>query len=96
MALEMDPKFLETLTNAQQGAATVITNGFTAVTPAELMMMAGALGALAAPNMIPAMFESTANNVASGMMTATNHAELGVATNLSQGAYTAADGALDV
>ena len=41
--------------------------------------------------MIPAMFESTANNVASGMMTAANHGLLGAATHISQAAYVAAD-----
>ena len=53
-------------------------------------------GPIAAANMIPAMYESTANNVMTGMMTAANHAALGVATHMSQAAYTAADTATDV
>ena len=87
----MEPEFVQGLSHAQKTAGTVINTAISAITPAQLTSFAGALGALAVPNMIPAMFESTANNVMSGMMTAANHELLGVATDISQNAVVAAD-----
>jgi hypothetical protein len=96
MTFAMEPEFMQGLTAAQQAASTAITSAFSAVTPAQLSSFSMALGPIAVANMIPAMYESTANNVMSGMMTATNHALLGTATHISQAAVVAADTPTDV
>lgn len=96
MTFAMEPEFVRGISQAQKTASTAINTAFSAVTPAQLSSFAGALGALAVPNMIPAMFESTANNVMSGLMTAANHEFLGVATDISQNAVVAADTPTDV
>ncbi|OBJ52949.1 hypothetical protein [Mycobacterium sp. 1423905.2] len=96
MTFEMQPEFMQGLTAAQEAASTAITSAFSMVTPAQLSSFSMALGPIAVANMIPAMYESTANNVASGMLTAANHALLGGATHISQAAYIAADSATDV
>lgn len=96
MTFEMQPEFMEALTDAQEAAGTAITTAFGAVTPAQLSSFATALGPIAAANMIPAMFESTANNVASGMMTAAKHGMLGTATHIVGATHTAVDAANDI
>ena len=94
--LSVQPEVMEQINDAQEAASTGITTAISAVTPTVLSSFSMALGPIAAANMIPAMYESTANNVMTGMMTAANHAALGVATHMSQAAYTAADTATDV
>ncbi|BDB43694.1 MULTISPECIES: hypothetical protein [Mycobacterium] len=91
MTFSMQPEFMEGLIDAQDGASATISSAFGAVTPAVLASFSVALGPIAVANMIPAMYESTGNNVMSGMMTAANHAALGAATHISQGAYVATD-----
>ncbi|ORA11878.1 hypothetical protein [Mycobacterium asiaticum] len=91
MTFAMQPDFMQGLVAAQEAACTAITSAFSTVTPAQLSSFSMALGPIAAANMIPAMYESTANNVMSGMLTATNHALLGVATHVSDAAHAAAD-----
>jgi hypothetical protein len=93
MDFEMQPEFMQGVTAAQEAASSGITSAFSAATPAQLSSFATALGPLAVGNMIPAMFESTGNNVMQGMLTALNHSLLGTATHISQAAYTAADSA---
>jgi hypothetical protein len=95
MTFVLQDEFMQRLIQAQQAASSAITTAFSAVTPTELSSFSAALGPIAVANMIPAMYESTANNVMSGMLTATNHALLGVATHVSDAAHTAAD-AVDV
>lgn len=87
----MEPEFMEGLNDAQQAACAGINAAFSAVTPTVLADFSMALGPIACANMIPAMYESTANNVMSGTMTAANHGLLGAATHISQGAYVQQD-----
>ena len=96
MTFEMQPEFMESLTDAQEAAGAAITTAFSAVTPAQMSSFSMALGPIAAANMIPAMFESTANNVASGMLTAAKHGMLGAATHIVGATHTAVDAATDV
>ena len=96
MTFAMQREFMQRLVEAQQAASTAITTAFSAVTPAQLSSFSAAMGPIAVANMIPAMYESTANNVMSGMLTATNHALLGVATHVSDAAQAAADAVTDV
>lgn len=90
-SLGVVPGFMQALTAAQQGAASLISGAYSLVTPAELSSFATALGPLAAGNMIPSMFETTATNVASGMVTAGHHVGLGAATTAAQTSFTTAD-----
>lgn len=92
---EMQPEFMAVLTDAQQAASAAITTAFGAVTPAQMSSFSMALGPIAVANMIPAMFESTANNVASGMMTAAKHGLLGAATHISHAAQSNVDGTVE-
>ena len=91
MSFAMQPEFMAELIDEQQGASSLITTAFSAVTPAQMSTFSMALGPIAAANMIPAMYESTANNVTSGMLTAAKHGMLGVATHVSEAGHAAAD-----
>ena len=94
MNFGLSPGFMQGLTAAQQGAASMISGAYSLVTPAELSTFATALGPLAAGNMIPQMFETTATNVTSGLLTAGHHIGLGAATTAVQAAHTAVDEAV--
>lgn len=96
MEFELQQGFVEKLIDAQEAASTAITTAFSAVTPVQTSSFAMALGPIAAANMIPAMFESTANNVASGMSTAAKHGMLGAATHIVGASHAELDTATDV
>ncbi|QLL05993.1 hypothetical protein [Mycobacterium vicinigordonae] len=93
MTFEMQPDFMQGLTTAQETAGTMITTAMSTITSAQMSSFSMALGPIAAANMIPAMYESAANNLASGMSTAAKHGLLGVATHISNATHAAADAA---
>lgn len=96
MPFEMQPEFMEGLKAAQEAASTAITSAFSVVTPAQMSSFSMALGPIAVANMIPAMYETTANNVTSGMLTAAKHGMLGAATHIVDATHAAVDAATDV
>jgi hypothetical protein len=91
MPFAMQPEFMEGLTAAQTGAHALITGSYSGLTSAQLAAWSFAYGPLAVGNMIPALYESSANNFTGAIQTAVNHLGLGIATNLVQGAHEAAD-----
>lgn len=93
MTFELQHDFMQGLTTSQETADTVISTALSTVTSTQLSSFSMALGPIAAANMIPAMFESAANNVASGMTTAAKHGLLGVATHITDAQHAAVDAA---
>lgn len=91
MPFAMQPEFMEGLTGAQTGAHALITGSYSALTSAQLAEWSLVYGPLAVTNMIPALYETSANNFTGAMETAVNHLGLGIATGLVQGTHEAVD-----
>lgn len=87
------PAYMSAMQLAQDGAFTAITTAFSIITPGQLSSFATAIGPLGVMNVIPAFFESTGNNVTSGLATGVNHALLGASTEVAQAGYVKVDGA---
>lgn len=88
-----EPAYMSAMQFAQDGAFTAITSAFSIITPTQLSSFASAIGPLGVMNVIPAFFESTGNNVTSGLATGVNHALLGVSTEAAQAGYVKVDDA---
>lgn len=92
---EMQPEFMEALTDAHEAASAGITGALTVVTPAQMSLFSMSLGAIAVGNMIPVMYETTGNNVASAAMTAAKYGAMSAATHSVDAIHTAVDGAVE-
>ena len=96
MTFEMQPEFMQGLTEAQEEAHALITTTYSSLTSAQLADWSMVYGPLAAGNMIPALYETCASNLTSALQTAVKHLELGITTNVVQGVHQAVDSATEV